>query len=161
MGDKKKLNPWTIGLIAAGIVIVVVNMAFVTKALQVQSNLVHSDYYEKSTRYDQQIENSQRLKDLSLLLNIRQNQGVWQATLMGTDSTVALPADSLFGDRASLNFYRPSDPDLDQRLELIKNPDVLSWTGNLNEFSPGEYKVTVTLSYKGEPISHTQSYFKD
>ncbi|MBF0219454.1 MAG: FixH family protein [Gammaproteobacteria bacterium] len=120
-------NPWVIGWLAALLLVIGVNAAFIITAFVTAPGLVNENYYERGQAYEKN-----RLK-----LNAIKSELDWQPTLQlperfitQTSQIVRLQVEDknqqpLNADKVMLTAYRPSDASLDFTVEMVPVVDGL------------------------------------
>jgi len=131
-------NPWVLGWIAAIVLVLLVNVAFIVTAIVTNPGLVDKDYYEKGRDLE---------KEFITLQQTRSRLG-WQMKLEAvsrpminqparyTFSVVDRAGVPVDGDRALVRAYRPSDAASDFEMEM-------------QEIAPGIYSAEITFPLKG------------
>lgn len=131
-------NPWVIGWIAAIVVVLGVNAAFIVTAIITNPGLVDANYYEKGRDHERNFQSKlearnrlgwQMKLDIPTEIMAGKNTGYHFSVV----DRAGLP---ITGAVATLIAYRPSDASAD--LELA-----------MNEITPGIYSVKAALPLKG------------
>jgi len=125
-------------------VVFILFMAY--KCFQTDFDLVTEDYYAKELVYQetiQKLNNEKRLKESFFIKKLE--NGV----------SLAFPKDqAIAGIKGTVQFFRPSDKELDKYFELTQNPEGTYFFKSEN-FQKGIYKVKVDWE------SGQTSYFKE
>lgn len=131
-------NPWVIGLGSAVLVVVVVNIIFITMAIATNPGLVEDNYYERGQDHalilEKRIETRNRLgwqlKFEPAVEPVIGNQSRFHFTVVDRSG---LPVSQA---TAQLNAYRPSDASAD-------------FSQPMEEFTAGLFSAVVTFPLKG------------
>lgn len=131
-------NPWVIGWIAAIVLVIGVNVAFIVTAVLTNPGLVEADYYEKGRDHERNFVSKQE----------QRSRLGWQMKLDAVSTpVVATPVRYTFsvvdnaglpidGEKAVINAYRPSDASADFNAQMM-------------EIAPGIYSAEMTFPLKG------------
>lgn len=131
-------NPWVLGWISAIVLVLSVNVLFISTAFVTSPGLVEKDYYEKGQDHEKNvIKKATAQERTGWMLNpvfpaeILINQTVTYS--LNVIDKVGLP---LRDAKVTLKAYRPSDASADFQMEM-------------SEVSPGIYQTTAAFSLKG------------
>lgn len=131
-------NPWVIGWIALVVIVLAVNITFISLAFTTNPGLVDKDYYEKGRDFERNVQKQIAARNalgwsgrLDISDELSRNQSSPVRFSIVDDK--GLP---LSGLKVALINYRPSDANAD-------------FTSEMKEFSPGQYEATVSYPLKG------------
>lgn len=131
-------NPWVIGWIALVVIVLAVNVTFVTLAVTTNPGLVDKDYYEKGRNFENNVQKQIAARNAlgwTGRLDISKEMGRNQPSPVRF-SIVDDKGMPMSGLKVALINYRPSDANAD-------------FTSEMKEFSPGQYETTVSYPLKG------------
>jgi nitrogen fixation protein FixH len=136
-------NPWPVGLVIFFTIFISYIAGFITFASRQRMDLVRADYYDQEIRFQKQIDRVQRTAP------------IMAAAAMAYDAqakTVTLkfpPAMAAAGVAGAVNFYRPSNADLDHNITLA--PDHFGAQSiSIRGFQPGRWKVRIQWTCQGQ-----------
>lgn len=131
-------NPWVLGMLGFILVVVGINVFFITTAINTSPGLVDKNYYEKGRYFEQSIE--QRREMVSRLgwdmrVQVPEEIIMNQRTTvyMNVVDRVGMP---LEGASAQLHAYRPSDANADFTVEMTP-------------YAPGIFSADVSFALRG------------
>jgi nitrogen fixation protein FixH len=143
----KGRNPWPTAIIGYFVVFISFLIGFVAFASRQRVELVRKDYYDEEILFQQQIDRAKRTQPFHGRVFVN-----YDAAARGI--TVAVPPEHVSdGFSGKVTFYRPSDSQLDRRLEL--RPDS---TGRLTidarGIQGGLWRVRIDWSIRGLEYSY-------
>ncbi|MCW8813480.1 MAG: FixH family protein [Ignavibacteriaceae bacterium] len=111
---KKKIN-WGAGILIGIIIFILITVTMTVIFMNQDVNLVTDKYYEKSLKYQDEIDKQSRTNSLNEEVKINFN---------GQELSILFPEDyknkNIGGE---IYFYRPSNPKLDFKIPLLLNVD--------------------------------------
>ena len=131
-------NPWVLGMLGFILVVVGINIFFITNAISTNPGLVDKDYYEKGRHFEQSI---QQRREMVSRLGWDLRVQVPEEIVMNQRTTVYLNAVDrvglpLEGAAVQLHAYRPSDAAADFTVEMTP-------------YAPGIYSAEVSFALRG------------
>lgn len=131
-------NPWVLGWLAMVVVVLSVNIGFVTVAFLTNPGLVEEDYYERGKDYEQ---NMVSMRQMRSELGWQTQFELPVKSLVGKESSYRFSAVDKAGlplrdAKVTLQAYRPSDSSADFYRDMI-------------EVLPGVYEVHTAFPLKG------------
>lgn len=145
-----KIHPWPATIIAYFSIIICGVVALVVHSLKNKVELVRPDYYEQEVKYQDQIERIKRTKPFLAEIAISYKEQHLQVSLPDGHTS----SDDFSG---SVWIYRPSNVELDQKLELRSNPT----SGPYNvesDLAPGLWRVKVDWQAGGKEYFFEDSF---
>lgn len=131
-------NPWVLGWIAAIVLVLLVNVAFIVTAIVTNPGLVDRDYYEKGRDLEQEfisMRETQTRLGWKMKLEATHKPRINQPARY-TFSVVDRAGVPVTGDRSLLRAYRPSDASVDFETEM-------------QQIAPGIYSAEMVFPLKG------------
>jgi hypothetical protein len=111
---RKKIN-WGTGILIGIIIFIVLIVTMTVIFMNQDVNLVTDKYYEKSLKYQDEIDTQNRTNALNEEVEIKFN---------GQELSILFPQDYLTKNiSGEIFFYRPSNPSLDFKLPLLLGED--------------------------------------
>lgn len=131
-------NPFVIAWIVILVIVVTVNFFMVSMAIVTNPGLVVDDFYEQGKRMDVILAEQKRMDELGWNLNVDMpilSEGKTDTVKLNITDKESNPIDV---ETAVLYFYRPSDRNLDGKIEMLKGDAV------------GQYQQEFALPLKGK-----------
>jgi nitrogen fixation protein FixH len=136
-------NPWPVGLVIFFIIFITYIACFITFACRQRMDLVRADYYDQEIRFQKQIDRVQRTAPIMAAAAMAYNARTKTVTITFP------PAMAASGISGAINFYRPSDADMDHDVSLA--PDsVGAQSVSVRGFQSGLWKVRVQWTARGQ-----------
>jgi len=108
MNEKKKFNPWPIGVTIICIAAFAAATTVVVVMVKQNVDLVRPDYYEQDLRHETRMEQERRANSLKAPATISYDK-------KNAFITIDFPATNVYG---TITLYRPSDLSLDQEVPI-------------------------------------------
>lgn len=131
-------NPFVIGWVVILVTVLAVNFFMVSMAIVTNPGLVVDDYYAQGKRMDVILAEQKRMEKIGWKLNV-------DMPILSEGKAVPIKlsvkdkdGNAIAVDTAVLYYYRPSDRDLDGKLEMIKTAGT------------GQYEQQFALPVKGK-----------
>lgn len=131
-------NPFVIAWIVILVIVVSVNFFMVSMAIVTNPGLVVDDFYEQGKRMDVILAEQKRMEQIGWELNVDMpilSEGKADTVKLNITDKENNPIDV---ETAVLYFYRPSDRNLDGKIEMLKSDAV------------GQYHQEFSLPLKGK-----------
>jgi len=143
----KGRNPWPTAIIGYFVVFISFLIGFVAFASRQKVELVRKDYYAEEILFQQQIDRAKRTQPFHGHVFINYEAAAGRIT-------VAVPSEHVSdGFSGKVTFYRPSDSQLDRRLELT--PDSTGrQTIDARGIQGGLWRVRIDWSIRGLEYSY-------
>lgn len=131
-------NPWVLAAIGFILVVVTVNIIFITSAISTNPGLVDKNYYEKGRNFEDSV---QQRRDMVNRLNWDMRIQTPDEIVMHRPTTIYLNVADRSGlplqeARAQLHAYRPSDANADFIVEM-------------SPYAPGIFSAEVVFGLQG------------
>lgn len=133
---KKTFFGWGTGIVTVYLMFVLGIVMLVSRSCGEKVDLVTPDYYAKELRYQEQIEKLTRSKALTEGFSFKMTEG---------NVALQFPSAKASG---SVLFFRPSDKDADQTIEIRPDSTGLMMVYS-SSFQPGLYKMSVDWQLDG------------
>ncbi len=146
---KSKWN-WGKGILVfiSGFVLLKVILVFIAVGQKV--DMVTDNYYEKDLKYQEEITRQQNVLELDDKVSI---------TFSNNNLTIILPGFETAREfNGSINFYRPSDSDLDRQSALSVD-ETGKQTFDLTSFQKGVWKIQLKWNYDKKEFSYQQMIY--
>jgi nitrogen fixation protein FixH len=112
---KSSFNPWPYSIIGFFALLICGIVTLIVIAVTHRESMVNANYYEQELRYQAQMESAARAQQCGASLQ-------WDAT--GRLLRVAVPSAQLAQNLSgTIEFYRPSAPELDHSVQFIPGAD--------------------------------------
>lgn len=108
-------------------------ISFVVRAVNFDTDLVRTDYYEHELQYDSNIEKENNYIKLTNPVEIAKNE---------SGIIILFPADQIKAEKGTINFYRPQSKKFDRKYDLALDTEGKQ-TLPYEDFFKGLYQVTI------------------
>lgn len=144
-------NPWPIFLVVYFIVFITYIASFIVFAERQRMDLVREDYYDQEIKFQKQIDGATRAQSSRTPIAVRYDAAT-------ASITVALPKEQAARNPSgSVNFYRPSDAQLDETRPLAVNDTGVQHL-DVKGLRKGPWKVRVEWKVDGQDYFSEQPF---